>query len=115
MIKDVHGHYWRICPEDLSCEIVANNRAELDRLSHDQEFLRDWYMEPLVELAQTHFGHPAEGCKYCLAIPAILGGTYDLSNIKIAPLIEMVGLSGDIAKQIRDLPDGTPITFNFVD
>ena len=115
MIKDVRGRYWRICPEDPSCEMVATNRPELDRLTHDQEFLRDWYMEPLVEQARSHLGPLAEGRKYCFAIPAILGGAYDISNIKTAPLLEMVGSSGHIAKHISGLPDGTEVMLKVVE
>ncbi|NIA52621.1 DUF1851 domain-containing protein [Massilia sp. TW-1] len=51
ILKDVHGQYWRLCPEDLYCEVVASSREELDRLSKDQEFLRDWHMRGLVDQA----------------------------------------------------------------
>ena len=26
IIEDVGGQYWRLCPEDLYCEVVASNR-----------------------------------------------------------------------------------------
>ena len=35
MIKDQSGRYWRLCPEDLYCKVIANSRAELDQLSQD--------------------------------------------------------------------------------
>ena len=41
MVRDTQGRYWRICPEDLSCAVVAGNRTELDKLSTDQQFLHD--------------------------------------------------------------------------
>ena len=66
MIKDFIGKYWRLCPEDLYCEVVANNREELDHLSSDQEFLSDWYMQTLVEQAQGHLGSLTNDRKYCL-------------------------------------------------
>ena len=31
MIKDIQGKYWRLCPEDVYCEVVAQNQEELDR------------------------------------------------------------------------------------
>jgi RNA-splicing ligase RtcB len=61
MIKDVHGKYWRMCPEDVYCEVVANNREELDSLSRDQEFLEDWYMQAIVEAAKDKYGPLEEG------------------------------------------------------
>src|SRR5688572_9639584 len=56
MIKDHAGRYWRLCPEDLSCDVVAGSRSELDALSRDQEFLHDWYMTRLVEQARERLG-----------------------------------------------------------
>lgn len=109
MIEDVEGKYWRLCPEDAYCEVLANTRDELVRLSSEQEFLEDWCMETLVEQARASLGELSEGTKYSLVIPGVLGGEYAISNIKIAPLIELVRFSGDVAKQIDDLPDGAEI------
>jgi hypothetical protein len=115
MIKDVEGKYWRLCPEDLSCKVVAQNRAELDALSTNQEFLADWYMEALVEAARDKLGPLEEGRKYYLVIPGVLGGEYGISNIKTLPLVELIRLSGDIGKQIKDLPDGAQVKLKVVD
>ncbi len=109
MIEDVEGKYWRLCPEDAYCEVLANTRDELVRLSSEQEFLEDWCMETLVEQARASLGELSEGTKYSLVIPGVLGGEYTISNIKIAPLVELVRFSGDVAKQIDDLPDGAEI------
>ena len=115
MIKDIEGRYWRLCPEEVYCEIIAQNREELDKLSSDQEFLEDWYMHALVGIAKEHLGPLTDGRKYCLAIPGVMGGEYDISNIKTVPLIELVRFSGDIANQIKDLPDGAQVQLKVVD
>src|ERR1700758_485915 len=31
---DEHGQYWRICPEELSCEIVATNEEHFAKLQN---------------------------------------------------------------------------------
>lgn len=115
MIKDADGKYWRLCPEDCNCQVVASNHQELDAISGDQEFLHDWYMRALVDLAREKFGPLPEGRKYCLKIPGFLGGEYGGDNLATAPLIELVRLSGDIAKQTHDLPAGTNVKLRFVD
>ena len=115
MIKDIEGRYWRLCPEEVYCEIIAQNREKLDKLSSDQEFLEDWYMHALVGIAKEHLGPLTDGRKYCLAIPSVMGGEYDISNIKTVPLIELVRFSGDIANQIKDLPDGAQVQLKVVD
>ena len=115
MIKDVKGKYWRLCPEELSCKIVALNRTELDALSTDQEFLADWYMGALVEAAKDKLGPLEEGRKYYMVTPGVLGGEYGISNIKTLPLVELIRLSGDLGKQIKDLPDGAQVKLKVVD
>lgn len=115
IIKDKDSKYWRLCPEDLTCEVVAQNRKELDALSHDQEFLYGWYMKNLATQAKELLGPLSEGRKYCLKIPGVLGGEYGGSNLATAPLVELVRFSGDVAKQIKDLPNGAQVQFKITD
>jgi hypothetical protein len=115
MIKDVAGRYWRLCPEDLYCGVIASDRAELDQLARDQAFLQDWYMEELVHQARERLGALPPGSKYCLKIPGTLGGEYGGDNLAIISHDELISASGHIALQIKDLPDGAKITLSVVD
>ena len=115
IIKDTNNKYWRLCPEDVYCEIIAETKEELDVLSKDQEFLEDWYMLSLVDKAKETLGPLAEGRKYYLVIPGVLGGKYNITNIKTAPLTEIVSLSGDIGQQIKELPDGAQVQLKVID
>lgn len=115
IVKDAVGRYWRLCPEDCYCRIVALNREELDALSADQAFLRDWHMSALVDEAFTTLGVLPEGRKYCLKIPGVLGGEYGGTNIGTISLEELVRVSGDIARQIHDLPDGAKIRLQVIE
>lgn len=112
IIKDAAGSYWRLCPEDLYCNRVANNRAELDVLSQSQAFLHDWYMEACVKQARDKLGLLRSGYKYCLKIPVVLGGQYEESNLATISLHEQVAISGHLAKEIDGLPDGAKIRLN---
>lgn len=115
IIRDKDSQFWRLCPEDVYCQIIAKDRSELDVLSHDQEFLSDWYMSALVEQAKSSFGQLSSGQKYHLAIPGVLGGAYSIENIRTISQIEQIQFSGDIGQQIKDLPDGTRIKLNIID
>ncbi len=115
IIRDNAEKYWRLCPEDVYCEVIAKNRKELDALSIDREFLVDWNMSALVDAAKANVGPLADGRKYYLVIPSVLGGDYDISNIKSVPLTELIRFSGDLAKQICDLPEGAQIELKIVD
>jgi hypothetical protein len=44
-----------------------------------------------------------------------LGGAYGRDNLATAPLVELVRLSGDIARQIKDLPDSAQIRLRTVE
>ncbi|WP_223452694.1 MULTISPECIES: T6SS immunity protein Tdi1 domain-containing protein [unclassified Pseudomonas] len=109
IIKDAGSSYWRLCPEELYCNSVANDRVELDALSQSQDFLHDWYMEELVKQARDKLGLLRPGYKYCLKIPAVLGGQYEESNLATISLYEQVAISGRLAKELGELPDGAQI------
>lgn len=114
ILKDVRGHYWRLCPEDLYCEVIAVSREELDRLSTDQDFLGDWTMRALVDQAFQRLGALRPGQKYCLNIPATLGGEYGGGNLGMISFDELIRVSGHIAEQIASLPDGASIELSVV-
>jgi len=115
IVRDVGGLYWRITPEDLDCEVVAHDRAELDAMSRDQGFLRDWYMSALVEDARGRFGPLAPGRKYCLKIPGVLGGEYGGDNLASISLVELIEASGHLAQQTKSLPAGTQVQLRIVE
>ena len=115
MIKDQSGRYWRLCPEDLYCKVIASSKAELDQLSQDQEFLHDWHMTELVRQARERLGPLRPGFKFCLKIPGTLGGQYGGDNLATISLSGLVKASGYIAQQIEKLPDGAQIKLSIVD
>jgi len=110
IIKDPDERYWRLCPEDLYCKVIAASRSELDVLSNDQDFLHDWNMSELVRQARERLGPLRPGFKYCLKIPGALGGEYGGENLATMSFEELVSASGSIAQQIDQLPDGARIS-----
>jgi hypothetical protein len=115
IIRDVLGKYWRLCPEDLYCKVIAENREQLDALSKSQEFLADWYMSSLASEAKEKYGILEGGRKYHLAIPGTLGGEYRINNIRTISQTEQIRFCGDLAHQISELPDGAKIELKITD
>jgi len=72
-------------------------------------------MKNLVTQAKELLGPLIEGRKYCLKIPGVLGGEYGGSNLATVPLVELVRFSGDVAKQIKDQPNGAQVQFKITD
>jgi len=54
-------------------------------------------------------GDPPEGSVFTLSPIHWIDGQYSVDNMTILPLAEIVFLSGDIAHQLKDLPDGTQV------
>jgi hypothetical protein len=99
IIRDDEGRYWHLAPQDLCCEPVAEDRAALDALSYNQEFLNGWYMPEQVRLAESTLGPLSAGRKYCLKIPSVLGGHYGRDNLATVPLSELIRFAGEGAQQ----------------
>lgn len=115
MVRDQQGQCWRICPEDLYCNLIAETRAAFDALIEDEDFQEDWMMGALVEEARAKVGSLVPGRKYCLQIPGLLGGEYGGSNLASISLVELISVTGDIAFQIKDLPDGAQVRFQITE
>ena len=114
IVKDFEDKFWRICPEDVYCEVVAESVEEYNAIIKNEEFLEDWLMTAMVEEAKGNLGVLEPGYKYHMVIPGVLGGQYGGNNVKVAPLIEIIRFSGDVGKQIAELPDGAQIQLKVV-
>ena len=109
VVRSADGAFWRICPEALRCEVVARSQAEVESLWTDAAFQQDWQMTRLVDLADAKLGPVADDRCYCLKLPAVLGGQYEVSNFGTISRNELIAFSGDLAGQIKDLPDGAQV------
>lgn len=115
IIEDTEERFWRLCPESAYCEVVANCKTELCELQCAPEFVADWEMVSLLEAAKNSLGELPLGQKYCLKVPGILGGAYELENIGTVPFDELISFSGDLGYQCKDLADGTQVILEVVD
>jgi hypothetical protein len=109
IVRATDGAYWRMCPEEWSCKLVASGSAEYAALTADAEFRVDWEMKRLVAEAAWKLGPLEEGHCYCLKQPAVIGGQYDAKNFGTITIDELIWFAGDMAKQIKNLPDGAEI------
>jgi len=115
ILKDAENKFWRLCPEDVYCEVIANSIEAYNELITTPEFLNDWNMLVMVEEAIKKLGALKEGYKFYLVIPGILNGEYTGMNMKTAPFIEIIRWSGALGKQIKDLPDGAEVKLKVLD
>lgn len=115
LLEDNAGRYWRVCPEELFAKIIADNEQTYNGLMADADFLKDWETVRLVEVAVGSLGALETGYCYCLKIPGVLGGEYQPENFSVISIEELILSSGDIAQQIKDVPDGEALQVQIVD
>lgn len=115
ILKDAEDKFWRLCPEDVYCEVVASSIDAYNKLINDDEFLHDWNMTVMVDEATKTLGALKKDYKYYMVIPGILDGEYTGDNIKMAPFVEIIKLSGELGKQIKGLPDGAKVELKVID
>ncbi len=112
---DSAHRFWRISPEELSCELVADTRDEYDALIRDHDFRQDWEMTRLVEQAQARYGKQGEDQCFFLKRPAVLGGRYAIENVGTISRQELVAFAGSVARQIKDVADGEQVVLTCTD
>ncbi|MEP1094330.1 MAG: T6SS immunity protein Tdi1 domain-containing protein [Cyclobacteriaceae bacterium] len=112
IFKSSAGDYWRICPEELCCKVIADTSEELESIMKGSEFLESWEMVEHLQVAKAKMGELNFGEKYCLKLPVIFGGEYSEENFGTILHIDQIAYAGQMTEKIDDLPDGTKIEFN---
>ena len=109
IVRNEAGQYFRIIPEDWQCQLLATSAADLEEKRKQPDFIRDWQMLPLATRAEAAHGPLAEGQVYYLVVPGLLGGKYAEENIRKISLVELLEYSGEMARQIDNVPDGAQV------
>jgi hypothetical protein len=115
IVKDIEGAFWRICPEELACDKIAEDSNAFAKIWSGRDFQSDWQMLKMVDLAEKKLGLLQKDECYCFKVPPVVGGSYAEANLAKISLKELVAFAGDFAEQIKDVPDGSRIEIKFVD
>lgn len=109
LVEVSDGIIWRVCPEDLSATRLADSAAALVALSADDDFKTDWEVESWIEAAKAKLGPLEQRQCYGFRIWPVLGAEYSADNMAIKALLEWLAASGDVGRQVKDLPPGARI------
>ncbi len=113
IVRATDGAFWRICPEELSCKRIADDSDKFAMLIKEPAFQADWKMERMVEAARAQLGANTTDRCYCLKLAGVLGGKYEPDNYGTITLEELIRFTGDVAAQIKDVPDGGQVVFKW--
>jgi hypothetical protein len=108
------GEYiWSFDPETGQKEPLANNlRAWADSILADYEALTGY---PLAIEWQRLQGPLEHGKRLIPKVPFVLGGEYTVENLYALEAVRGMQLRGELARQIRNLPDGTRVGYEITE
>lgn len=95
IVEDSSNRFWRICPEEFYCKIIAKGMKDFKILLDDKEFKDDWEMTALAVLAGTNLGDlDGENCYYF-----IKPGDFSPQNIGLTTIADLIIDSGIAAEE----------------
>lgn len=119
--EDVFGVQFVFCdagvgtfdPETGDVEVIARDlEAWAAVVLGDAEALTGY---PLAHEWQVRHGALIEGQRLVPKQPFVTGGAFEIGNLYAADGVEGMRARGNLAAQIRDLPDGTTIRYRIVE
>jgi hypothetical protein len=114
VLSDAEGCFHYLDTDGMEL-IPLGNKAALDAHFAVPENIQLWEASGLVDPARERLGEPSEGKVFALSPTDWIEGNYAPDRICHLPLKEIVFLSGDLARQLKDLPDGTQIRIEIRD
>ena len=98
-----------------SVQRIAATRQEFDEVMADPTEARRLLLAPVVEESvRLHGSFPDGVCLGFTQLP-VLGGAYSIDNRFRLPAVEHFAVTGDLHRQMRDVPDGTGVQVRVVD
>lgn len=106
----------RVCSFDAetgALDVLASSLEEwAKRLLSEYRVLTG---HPLIHLWQERNGSIPTGARLMPKIPFVLGGEYSLGNLYALSDVRAMRSRGNLARQLKNLPDGSQIEFRVVD
>ncbi|THJ24853.1 MAG: DUF1851 domain-containing protein [Nitrospira sp. CG24E] len=102
---------WRVIPEEVTAKQIRDDKNFVAAFE-DESFREDWLFEGVTASAQEILGPLGKGECYAFKVWPIMGGAFTTDNIYIATMTEWLAVSGDVGRQVKDLPPGAAFTFD---
>ena len=108
--------------ESQVCSFDAET-GEMSKLARDiegwaREILSDYTVltgHPLMHQWQEKNGSIPTGTRLMPKIPFVLGGQYSLENLYSLSAVSAMKTRGNLARQLKDLPDGSQVEFRVIE
>jgi hypothetical protein len=114
-LKDKNGKIYWLDVGRGSLELVSENLDDFKSKLNDDSKVNEWFMIGLVKQIKETGLELVEGKLYGYKKLPIIGGEYKPENFELTSIEVHFSLSGQILRQLKDLPDGTNIQIKVVD
>jgi len=106
------GSIFQFYPETAEFEPFASSFGEwAKKIISEPDFITG---HQIAHLWQSENGALKLGERLAPSLPFVLGGDYDLSNLKRTSDIDLIRFRAQLANQIQDLPDGAEIKIDLI-
>lgn len=113
-IVDAKGAVMRLDTGSGELEPCASSIGEFYRALEDRGRAADLLLLPVVhEFESRHGNLGPDECLGFTALP-VFGGVYSVGNRRRVTVAEHASFTGDIHRQIRDLPDGEEVSVKVI-
>ena len=109
ILKNYKDEYFWLDTGGGEFKKVANSENEFEEKINNEEIRDEWFLIELVRKIKSRGIVLKEGYLFGYKKLPIIGGEYNPNNFELTPIIVHFNLSGQIHRQIKDLPDGTEI------
>jgi hypothetical protein len=92
--------------------IADNLEGWAQAILDDYEILTGW---PLAREWQEQRGPLPLGSRLIPKLPFVLGGAFSVDNLHVVPSVVAMRFYGDLAVQLRNLPDGADVKIKIID
>lgn len=114
-LQDNNGKvYWLNVGEGL-LDFVSNSLDDFKLKLKDDSQVDEWFMIELVKALKESGLELTKGKLYGFKKLPVIGGEYVPENFELTDLEVHFSLTGQLHKQIKDLPDGTKVNFKIID
>ena len=114
VLSDAQENFFYLDPDGMAI-IPLGSRQEAQAHLDSEEAQELWWGGELIATARETLGEPPEGSVFSLKPRALIEGQYAPENIWIISLEELIAFTGDVARQLKDLPDGAQIKIEVTD
>jgi hypothetical protein len=96
-------------------KLIADTIEDFDEKLKNVDQLNEWFMIDLATELRNSDNKLKDGQLFSYKKLPIIGGDYTVNNFAPLDILEHFAYTGDLHKQIKDLPDGTKVKIKILD